>query len=83
MLVVLLGVGLSLFSQKGFLELHSSALSPLQQQKSDAAVPRVAAVRVLGGGGEYPVLVTMGHFGIVYVRKWKLLLLFRRRNRFV
>ena len=80
MFVVLLGVGLSLFSQKGFLELHSSARSPLQQQKSDAAVPlRIAAVRVLGGGGEYPVLVTMGHFGIVYVRKWKVLLLLLSR----
>ena len=80
MFVVLGSVGLSLFSQKGFLELHSSALSPLQQQKSDAAVPRVAAaVRVLGGrGGGYSVLVTMGHLGIVYVQKWKSLLLLLR-----
>ena len=63
--LVVLVVGLSLFSQKDLLELHSSALSPLQQQESDAVL-RVAA-RVLGGG--YPVLVTMGHLWIFFVRK--------------
>ena len=77
--LVALVVGLSLFSQKDLLALHSSARSPLQQESD--AVLRVAA-RVLGGG--YPVLVTMGHFCFVLFtsEKWKLLSL-RSLNRFV
>ena len=63
--VVLVVVGLSLFSQKDLFELHSSALSPLQQQQESDAVSRV-----LGGG--YLVLVTMGHFWIVDVRKMEI-----------
>ena len=63
--VVLVVVGLSLFSQKDLLELHSSALSPLQQQQESDAVSRV-----LGGG--YLVLVTMEHFWIVDVRKMEI-----------